>query len=71
MDHPTSLWKVMFLSKGMTPFRGVRRAMEIRFLQTGNKMKATSTWSVKAAERAMGNVRPKIPRVPMALSYDA
>jgi hypothetical protein len=68
MDHPTSLWKVMFLSKGMMPLRGVRRTIDIKFLQTGKRMKATSTWSTNAAERAMGNVKPKIARVPMALS---
>lgn len=58
IDQATSLWKVMFLSNGMMSFKGVRRAMEIRFLQTGKRMKATSTCRVKAAERAMGNVKP-------------
>jgi len=58
MDQATNLWKVIFLSKGITSFRGVRRAIDIRFLQTGNKMKATSTCSTNAAERAMGNVKP-------------
>lgn len=42
--------------------------MEIRFRQTGNRMKATSTWRVRAAERAMGKVKPKVARVPMELS---
>ena len=43
MDHPTSLWKVTFLSKGMMPLRGVRRTIDIRFLHTGKRMNATST----------------------------
>lgn len=59
IDQATSLWKVMFLSNGIMSFRGVRRAMDIKFLQTGNRMKAISTWSTKAAERAIGNVKPK------------
>ncbi len=68
MAHATSLWNVMFLSKGIMSFSGVRRAMEIRFLHTGKRMKATSTCSVKAAERAMGNVIPNFARVPIELS---
>lgn len=45
--------KVIFLSKGMTPFNGVRLSKLMKFLHTGSKMKATSTWRVKAADRAM------------------
>lgn len=70
MDQATSLWKVMFLSKGITSFNGVRRAMEIRFLHTGKRMNATSTWSTRAAERAMGKVRPNLFLEPMELSWD-
>ena len=58
MDHATSLWKVMFLSNGITSFSGVRLAMEIKFLHTGNKMSATSTCNTSAAERAIGKVKP-------------
>lgn len=68
IDQATSLWKVMFLSKGITSFNGVRRAMEIKFLQTGKRMKATSTCNTRAAERAMGKVRPKVCLEPMELS---
>lgn len=68
IDQPTSLWNVMFLSKGMMPFKGVRRTMEIRFLHTGNMIRATSTWRTNAAERAMGNVIPNIALVPTDLS---
>jgi len=70
MDQATSLWKVMFLSKGITSFNGVRRAMEIRFLQTGNRMKATSTCSTRAAERATGKVKPNCALEPIEVSYD-
>jgi hypothetical protein len=68
MDQATSLWKVMFLSKGMTSFSGVRRAMEIRFLQTGKRIKATSTCSTNAAERATGNVKPNCCLEPIDVS---
>lgn len=47
------MWNVMFLSKGMTSFKGVRRSMEMKFLQTGSRMKATSTCRMRAAVRAM------------------
>jgi len=43
IDQAAALWKVMFLSKGMISFKGVRRKMEMKFLQTGSNMKATST----------------------------
>ena len=43
MVQAAALWKVMFLSKGMMSFKGVRRNMEMKFLHTGSKMKATST----------------------------
>lgn len=69
MDQPTSLWKVMFLSKGMMPFSGVRRTMEITFLHTGRRIRAMSTWRTSAAERAIGNVAPKMPLAPTDLSY--
>jgi len=52
MDQAVALWKVMFLSKGMMSFKGVRRSMEMKFLHTGSKMKATSTWRMRAAVRA-------------------
>jgi len=68
MDQATSLWKVMFLSKGMMSFKGVRRAIEIKFLHTGKRMKATSTCSTSAAERAMAKVIPNLALVPMELS---
>jgi len=70
MDQATSLWKVMFLSNGIMSLRGVRRAIEIRFLQTGKRMKATSTCSVSAAERAIGNVMPNLFREPIELSCE-
>jgi hypothetical protein len=66
--HPTSLWKVMFLSNGIMPFKGVRRTIDIRFLQTGNRTRATSTWRVNAAERASIKVKPYSARIPMELS---
>lgn len=68
IDHATSLWKVMFLSKGITSFKGVRRAMEIKFLHTGKRMKATSTCSTSAAERATGNVKPNCSLDPIEVS---
>lgn len=34
IDHATSLWKVMFLSKSMMEFRGVWRRREMRPRQT-------------------------------------
>ena len=37
------MWKVIFLSKGMISFKGVRRNKEIKFLHTGRRIKATST----------------------------
>lgn len=43
IDQATSLWKVMFLSNGMMPFKGVRRTIDIKFLHTGKRMRATST----------------------------
>jgi hypothetical protein len=66
----TSLWKVMFLSKGITSFKGVRRAIDIKFLHTGKRTNATSTCNTSAAERAMGNVRPNVFLEPIELSYD-
>jgi hypothetical protein len=51
-------------------FNGVRRAMEIRFLQTGNRMKATSTCSTNADERATGNVNPNWFLEPMDVSFN-
>jgi hypothetical protein len=65
------LWKVMFLSKGIMSFKGVRRAIDIKFLQTGKRMNATSTCSTKAAERAIGNVNPNWFREPIELSCEA
>lgn len=43
IDHAVALWKVMFLSKGMMSFKGVRRNNEIKFRHTGRRMKMTST----------------------------
>ena len=37
-----SLWNVMFLSKGMMSFKGVLLSNEMKFRQTGKRMKATS-----------------------------
>jgi hypothetical protein len=71
IDHATSLWKVMFLSNGITSFKGVRRAIEIRFLHTGNRTKATSTCSTRAAERATGNVKPNCCLEPIEVSCKA
>lgn len=51
--QPVALWKVMFLSNGMTSFKGVRRMREIKLRQTGRRMKATSTWRQRAAVRAI------------------
>lgn len=53
MDQAVALWKVMFLSKGMKWFNGVRRTSEMKFRQTGSRMKMTSTWRTRAAVRAM------------------
>lgn len=53
MDQATALWKVMFLSKGMKVLSGVLRSMEMKFRQTGRRMKATSTWRTRAAVRAI------------------
>jgi hypothetical protein len=44
--------------------------MEIRFLHTGKRMNATSTCNTRAAERAMGKVKPNIFLEPTELSYD-
>jgi hypothetical protein len=51
MDQAVALWKVMFLSKGMMSFKGVWRNMEMKFRQTGSRMKAASTWRMRAAVR--------------------
>jgi hypothetical protein len=69
IDQAIVLWKVMFLSKGIMSFNGVRRAMDIRFLQTGNRIKATSTCSTSAAERATGNVKPNWFLFPIEVSF--
>lgn len=53
MDQAVALWNVMFLSKGMISFKGVWRSREMKFLQTGSRMKATSTCRMRAAVRAM------------------
>jgi hypothetical protein len=45
--------------------------MEIRFRQTGKRMKATSTCSTSAAERATGNVKPNWFLEPIEVSYQA
>jgi hypothetical protein len=47
------LWNVIFLSRGTMSFKGVRRNREIKFLHTGSKMNATSTWRMRAAVRAI------------------
>jgi hypothetical protein len=36
----------------MSP-RGERRTIEMKFLQTGSRMKITSTWRTRAAARAI------------------
>lgn len=43
MDHAVALCKVMLLSKGMTSLSEVRRRREMKFRQTGRRMKMTST----------------------------
>jgi hypothetical protein len=51
--QPVALWNVIFLSKGMMSPRGERRTIEMKFLQTGSRMKITSTWRTRAAARAI------------------
>jgi hypothetical protein len=38
---------------GITSFNGVLRSTEMKFRQTGNRMKMASTWSTRAAARAI------------------
>ena len=57
MDQATALWNVMFLSKGMNEFKGVRRSREMKLRQTGRRMNAASTWRTSAAVRAIALVR--------------
>ena len=40
-------------TNGITSFKGVRRSIEMKFRQTGKRMKMASTWRTRAAARAM------------------
>ena len=60
IDHAVRMWNVMFLSKGMMPFKGVCLAMEISVRHTGKRIKAISKCKTKAAARAIGYVRPNV-----------
>jgi hypothetical protein len=53
IDQAVALWKVMFLLKGMTWLRGVRRSREMKLQQMGRRMKMTSICRTSAAERAI------------------
>jgi hypothetical protein len=43
MEYAVALWNVKALSKGMMSLRGVRRSREMKFRQTGKRIKTTST----------------------------
>lgn len=56
MDQAVALWNVMFLSNGINELRGVLRSREIKFRQTGKRMKMTSVCSTSAADLAIAVV---------------
>jgi hypothetical protein len=61
---------VMLPSNGMIELRGVRRMSEMKLRQTGNRIKATSKWSTKAAPRAITYVAPNVARALLKLSFE-
>ncbi|KAK5630383.1 hypothetical protein RRF57_006098 [Xylaria bambusicola] len=71
MDQAVVIWKVMFLSNWMMPLRGVCLAIEINVRHTGNRTKATSTWSTSAADLAIMYVGPNVLRAICKLSLTA
>jgi hypothetical protein len=56
MDQAVALWNVMFLSNGINELRGVLRSREMKFRQTGKRMKMTSVCSTSAADLAIAVV---------------